>query len=138
MCWRFHGKDRMSKETLAEYVSRIMEENGIGALEVEARSEGQITDSYIGSIKSGKQKNPTIAKLQALAKGLDVDEDELFLVARGCTAHRQGELWSVEAMLNSMRKVASSRDLTKAVKEMIKLKPAQLKAVVAFIESKTK
>jgi transcriptional regulator with XRE-family HTH domain len=128
----------MDKETLAQYVSRILEENGIGPLDVEERSERQITDSYVANIASGKQKNPTISKLQALAKGLDVDEDELFLVARGYAAHRQGELWSVEAMLNSMRKVASSRDLTRAVKELIKLKPGQLKAVIAFIESKTK
>src|SRR5215469_7787870 len=106
----------MDKETLAEYVTRIMEQKGLGPLEVQERSEGQITDSYVGSIKSGKQKNPTVSKLQALAKGLDVDEDELFLIARGYSAHKPGELWSVGSLLSAMTKVSSSPELTRAIR----------------------
>ena len=51
--------------------------------DVEQRSGGAISTSYIGNIVTGNVGSLTVAKLQALARGLDVSEDELFTVARG-------------------------------------------------------
>jgi transcriptional regulator with XRE-family HTH domain len=72
-----------SGETLARYVSRILKEKGLTPLEVKELSGGKITDGYVRGITSGKAKNPSVLKLKALARGLNVDEDELFSVARG-------------------------------------------------------
>lgn len=74
-----------SGETLAQYVTRILKEKGLTPQEVKELSGGKITDGYVRGITGGKAKNPSVLKLKALARGLDVDEDELFNVARGLT-----------------------------------------------------
>jgi transcriptional regulator with XRE-family HTH domain len=74
----------MSKqESLDRYVRRVLKEKGLSYAEVEARSEGAISDSYIGNIVTGSVGSVTVAKLKALARGLDVSEDEIFAIARG-------------------------------------------------------
>jgi transcriptional regulator with XRE-family HTH domain len=74
-----------SGETLAQYVNRILKEKGLTPQEVKELSGGKITDGYVRGIMTGKARNPSVLKLKALARGLDVDEDELFNVARGLT-----------------------------------------------------
>ena len=74
----------MSKqESLDRYVRRVLKEKGLSYAEVEARSEGAISDSYIGNIVTGSVGSVPVAKLKALARGLDVSEDEIFAIARG-------------------------------------------------------
>lgn len=74
------------EESLARYVRRVLKEKGLSYAEVEERSEGAISDSYIGNIVTGSVGSVTVAKLKALARGLDVSEDEIFGVARGTAA----------------------------------------------------
>lgn len=74
----------MSKqESLGRYVRRVLKEKGLAYADVEARSGGAISDSYIGNIVTGGVGSVTVGKLKALARGLDVSEDEIFSVARG-------------------------------------------------------
>jgi transcriptional regulator with XRE-family HTH domain len=76
----------MSKhESLGQYVRRVLKEKGLSYADVEERSEGAISDSYIGNIVTTTVGSVTVAKLKALARGLDVSEDEIFAVARGCS-----------------------------------------------------
>lgn len=70
-------------ETLESYVRRIMNAKNLKPGDVQRRSKGGVSDSYIGSILSGQARNLTVEKLKSLAKGLGVDEDELFAVVRG-------------------------------------------------------
>lgn len=75
-----------SKEDLADYVRRIRQEKGLSVQEVEniARRAGhKISRSYVSQIENRYILSVTAAKLQALAKGLGVPEDEVFAVARG-------------------------------------------------------
>lgn len=70
-------------ESLADYVRRVRQEKGLSTLDVERNSGNQITDGYVSQIENSYVKNVSPKKLQALAKGLGVSEEEIFAVARG-------------------------------------------------------
>lgn len=72
-----------SREGLADYVRRVRREKGLSTLDVERNSGNRITDGYVSQIENGYVKNVSPEKLTALAKGLDVLEDDIFAVARG-------------------------------------------------------
>jgi transcriptional regulator with XRE-family HTH domain len=128
-----------SVETLAEYVTRIMQEKKLRPKDVERRSSGEIDDAYVIKIMKGITTNPSISKTQALAKGLGVDEDELFRVARGLPLKgkltKGGEPWPGPILAKAIERIVASPELTRAVQTLLSLKPARLKAMVALIES---
>ncbi len=71
------------KETLGQYVKRIMRQKELTIREVELRCDKKLTHSYIARITKGKVKNPTLATMVALAKGLDEDLYQVFKAASG-------------------------------------------------------
>lgn len=71
------------QETLADYVRRVREEKGLSLNQVRIRSGYQIANSYISRIENGEVTNVGLDKLQSLAKGLDISDEEMFAVARG-------------------------------------------------------
>jgi transcriptional regulator with XRE-family HTH domain len=75
------------QESLGVYVRRVLKEKGMSYSDVEGRSQGAISDSYIGNIVKGTVCSVTVGKLQALARGLDVSEDEIFAIARGTSTN---------------------------------------------------
>jgi len=50
---------------------------------VQRRSGGLIASSYVSRIENGYILNVTPKKLKALAKGLGVSEDQIFVITRG-------------------------------------------------------
>jgi transcriptional regulator with XRE-family HTH domain len=72
-----------SHEDLADYVRRVRTEKGFSTADVEKNSRFTITDGYVSRIENRYVKNVSPEKLQALAKGLAVSEEEIFAVARG-------------------------------------------------------
>jgi transcriptional regulator with XRE-family HTH domain len=127
-------------ETLAQYVTRIMQEKNLRPKDVERRSGDEIDDAYVIKIMKGITTNPSISKTQALAQGLGVDEDDLFRVARGLplTAKqiRGGEPWPGPVLAKAIERIVASPELTRAVKTLLSLKPSKLKAMITLIESK--
>ena len=125
-------------ESLAQYVKRVMKEKGLSSRDVQARSGNKIADSYVNKITSGKTKNPSISKTQALAVGLGVDEDEVFKIARGIplgeSGSRGGEPWPTNILVDAITKITSDPDLTRAVKGLLKAKPAKVKAIATQLE----
>ena len=117
-----------------------MQEKGLRAKDVQRRSGDKIDDAYVIKIMRGITTNPSIGKTQALAEGLGVDEDELFLVARALPLKgkqaRGGEPWPGTVLAKAIERIVASPELTRAVKTLLSLKPARLKAMVALIESK--
>lgn len=75
--------DNKQGVTLAEFVQRTRNEKGFSLTDVQRQSGGQITDAYVSRIENGHILNVSPKKLQALAKGLQVPEDEIFNIARG-------------------------------------------------------
>ena len=74
---------KADKETLAQYVTRVIKEKKLTHQEVRKLARGKITDGYVRGIMTGKARNLSVDKLKALASGLGVSEDEIFRVARG-------------------------------------------------------
>jgi transcriptional regulator with XRE-family HTH domain len=106
------------QESLDQYVRRVIKEKGLSLSDVERRSGGTISDSYVCGIINGNVGSLTIAKLKALAQGLGVPEDEVFAVARGRSPKdNQDFLESTFASLYSKYKDLSEDDK----KEVFKL-----------------
>jgi transcriptional regulator with XRE-family HTH domain len=129
----------MSKlESLPEYVRRVMKEKGLKPKDVETRSGKKIDAAYVFKIISGNSKYPSVVKLQALAEGLGVDEDELFRVARGIPLHesskRSGDPWPSNILIGAMERIISSPELTRAIKALLAMKPTKLKIVLKQLE----
>lgn len=129
----------MSKlESLSEYVRRIMDEKDLKPKDVEVRSGNKIDAAYVFKIRKGNFKYPSVVKLQGLAEGLGVDEDELFKVARGIpiqeSGKRGGDPWPSNLLIRAMERITSSPELTRAVKTLLAMKPARLKALLKQLE----
>ena len=73
----------IERESLDQYVSRMLREKGLTFADVHRRAGGEISKGYVCDISNGGTASLTVRKLQALARGLDVPEDEIFAVARG-------------------------------------------------------
>ena len=69
------------KETLGQYVDRIMRQKDLNIRDVEERCDKKLTHSYVARIIKDKVKNPTLATMRALAKGLDEDLYQIFAIA---------------------------------------------------------
>src|SRR5947209_2606346 len=106
------------QESLDQYARRVIKEKGLSLSDVERRSGGSISDSYVCGIINGNVGSLTITKLKALALGLGVPEDELFAVARGQSPQDNQEFWeSTFASLFDKYKHLSDEDK----KEVFKL-----------------
>jgi transcriptional regulator with XRE-family HTH domain len=73
----------MESEDLSQYVKRVMRSKRLSLRDVQRQSGDRITQGYVGAIVQKANANLTVEKLRALADGLNVDEEELFRVARG-------------------------------------------------------
>lgn len=80
---RVTSVDTENPENLSDFVRRVRGEKGLSTLDVERNSGNRITDGYVSQIENGYVKNVSPEKLQALARGLAVSEEEIFAVARG-------------------------------------------------------
>lgn len=72
-----------SQETLRDYVCRVIEAKGLTETGVSRNSGGGISRSSVSDIVTGKRICSTLSKLQALARGLGVAEEEIIARARG-------------------------------------------------------
>lgn len=70
-------------ESLADYVRRVRYEKRLSLSDVQRNSGGAINGSYVSRIENAVVTNVTADKLKALARGLEVSEDEVFAVALG-------------------------------------------------------
>ena len=77
---------QVGQNSLADYVRRVRREKAVSTMSVSKKSGGAISDGYVSRIENSQVKNVSLEKLRALAKGLDVSEEEVFAVARGHTS----------------------------------------------------
>ena len=68
----------MTRENLSQFVSRIVRQNKLNLHDVERKSGGKITNSYISKIMRGTVTNLSVDKIIALAAGLEVNPFEIF------------------------------------------------------------
>lgn len=78
------GVDKKQTEDLSDYLRRKLNEDETLTLrKIEERSGRKITHSYLSKILNRVVKNPSVEKLQAIAKGLGVPDDEVLAAVRG-------------------------------------------------------
>jgi transcriptional regulator with XRE-family HTH domain len=123
----------MERESLADYVRRIRNEKRLSTGDVHLRSshipDQRIAKSHISRIENGISKNPTTETLRALAKGLDVSEDEIFAIARGKAPRTEEELrqWKYAALFDSAKKLTPEQVVKfEAVMEYVEHQVAQM------------
>lgn len=75
---------------MAEFVRRSRNEKRLSLNDVQRQSGNKIANSYVSRIENGIVTNVTPEKLKALARGLQVSEEEIFAIVRGKTT--SGEL----------------------------------------------
>jgi transcriptional regulator with XRE-family HTH domain len=104
-------------------------------LQIEKRSGGKIKDSTIEDILNGRTKSISVDKLNALAEGMGVDAIELFKIASGKKAvFKYQDPWPSHILVKSVETIISSPELTRAVKALLVMKPAKLKAILKQLE----
>ena len=116
-------------ESLGEYVSRILRQKDLSLRQVEANCGKKLTASYIGRIAKAKFKNPSMETVAALAEGLGVDTQELFVVAYG-KQPSQAETSLLE-FADAVQKLAMYPELIYVVRGWEKLGERQRKGVLS-------
>jgi transcriptional regulator with XRE-family HTH domain len=121
--------------TLRDFLKEVMRQKNLKGIDIEARSEGKITNSYVSDILKGKTTNLSVEKINALAQGLGVDHVEVFKAASGeATQYQFEEPWPSNYLVETMQMIMSSPDLTAIVKSLTQLKPAKIKALRKQLE----
>jgi transcriptional regulator with XRE-family HTH domain len=110
---------KADKETLAQYVTRIIKEKELTHQEVRQLARGKITDGYVRGIMTGKARNPSVDKLKALARGLGVPEDEVFRVARGLLADAESKSQEQESNYRLIVNLMSASLKNKTLSELL-------------------
>jgi len=125
---------------LARYVARVLKEKRLSRRDVQVISGWKITDAYVGSIINGRAKNLSVEKLQALARGLGVNEDEIFRVARGAADSdqvdtRAGDPWHSVMFLRLMERVVSDPDVKEILDVVVELSEEDRAIVLKIAKS---
>jgi len=128
-----------TKNTLGEYLKRVMKKKGLTQKDVQRISGGRITGGYVASITAGRARNLSVDKLKALADGIGVDVVELFHIARAQSEDldRRGKGgYAPDALmvLETVQKVLSSPDITAILDEVVGLSPEERVSLRAFIK----
>jgi transcriptional regulator with XRE-family HTH domain len=114
-------------ETLSDYVNRILRQKGLSQKDVAERS-GNIAKGYVSEIASGNVTNLSIDKLNALAKGLDVDVMEVCAVACGEGYSATG--FDPLAFLDLMQRVLANQDIVEIHQNLLRLTKKERQAVL--------
>jgi transcriptional regulator with XRE-family HTH domain len=129
--------EKHSITSLADYVRSVRNEKNLSLTQVSSRSHGGIGKTHINRIENGTVVRVSLMKLQALALGLDVPEDDLIAVAQGkpplnhatqnerellsyfrqlSAAHKEDVLGTVQALTKRVSAKANKRSQGAAVK----------------------
>jgi transcriptional regulator with XRE-family HTH domain len=125
-------------ESLAEYVRRIIYEKKLTIREVARRSDGRITQGYVGGIVQGLHTNLSVEKLKALATGLHVDEAEIFNVARGLSVAEAEGRDPILGALDVVRTIALSPDADEVLEflqELMTLTASDRSSAISLLRS---
>src|ERR1044072_1822620 len=120
------------KETLAEYLKRVMRQKNLKVADVQ-HSSG-LSQGYINQLLKGTKTNLTIETIGILAKALDLDGFELFAAAYGKTP----ENTTVDPHLlgDTVAKLILNPELIELVQNTAKLKSTKHKEAVYEVARK--
>jgi transcriptional regulator with XRE-family HTH domain len=133
------GEETGDSEDLRQYVKRTLKLKRLSLRDVQRRSGGDITQGYVGAIIKGTNSNLTVDKLKALARGLGVDEDEIFLVARGAQGQREARARLSDqaqalSILELLQKTVSDVEMLEILSLLAQLSPTSRGAVFKVVK----
>jgi len=112
----------MNRETLGEYVQRVMKQKDLKAVDVERNSGGKIDRSHVSKFINGVETNPSAKAMMALAKGLKVDPYEVFTAVTGCPPHEgRSNAPDMLEILSLIERVATDAELMGVLRGLIRL-----------------
>jgi transcriptional regulator with XRE-family HTH domain len=116
----------MIKESLAEYLDRIMKQRNLKVADLQALSG--LSQTYINRLLKGTQNNLTVETIGILAQALEVDGFELFAAAYGKTL----ENTNVDLLIlaDTINKIILNPFLVEFVQNTAKLKSKKHQKVV--------
>jgi transcriptional regulator with XRE-family HTH domain len=136
------GGSKVGPESLSQFVKRVIEEKALTLHDVELLSGKRITDTYVGNIISGEASNPSIDKIQALARGLGVEVVDLFKAAVGKSdeqesGEKQGGEDATQALMvvRMMESIVLNEALREIVTQLMKMGEDELEQVLSFINN---
>jgi transcriptional regulator with XRE-family HTH domain len=135
------GGSKVGPESLSQYVKRVIEEKALTLHDVELLSGKRITDTYVGNIISGEASNPSIDKIQALARGLGVEVVELFKAAVGKSGEQETRTRQEEdatqalVVVRMMESIVLNESLREIVTQLMKMGDEELEQVLSFINN---
>ena len=132
--------NKIGRETLSEYIKRVVKQKDLKLRDIERNSEGKITNGYISGIVNGKITNLSVDKLRALALGLDVDAHDVFAAALGEVRHKLRSLSNKSApnaqwLIEVMQEILASPELTNLVDELVHLSRKERAMVMKVVQS---
>jgi transcriptional regulator with XRE-family HTH domain len=102
---------------LSAYVRKIAHEKGLSASDIQKRARGKISFGYVNDIINERTTNPSVEKLQALALGLGVPEEDIFRVARRLP---------IESIANPLE--------AEIVEKFMRLRPGRRREALAYLD----
>jgi len=124
-------------DKLREFLRNEIQRQGLTEWQIQKRSGGGITDSYIKDILNGKTKSIGVDKLNALAKGIGADSIELFKLASGkgiVSQKKDEDPWTSRGLVRVLERILDSPDLIAILKAVLSMKPAKIKALRKQLE----
>jgi transcriptional regulator with XRE-family HTH domain len=128
---------KVVEENLGQVVRRIVRQKGLKLRDIEQRSGGEITNSYVSKIVNGNTRSLTVEKLLALAQGLDADPHVLFTAAceRAPLSTREtgAEVPDAEWLLETMQRVLGHPELVSILRELMNLRPEEYPIFMKYL-----
>ena len=106
------------KESLSEYLDRVMRQKGLNPPDVQDRCG--IAESYVRRILNGTVTNLTVKTITTLAEGLEVDPVDLFVAAYGKPIEAKE---GVDMMLlaDTVQKLIMDPELIEVLQEWVRI-----------------
>ena len=123
-------------EKLRAYIREVMHQKNLRAIDIEAQSDGNITDSYISDILSGKTKNISVDKVNALAQGMGMSSIEVFKMASGDNLQEENDEWSKVDILKTIGALLYDPGLARIAIALVNADPAKIKAIQKILAKK--
>ena len=114
------------KETLAEYLKRVMHQRNLKVAGVQESSG--LSQGYINELLRGSKTNLTVETIAILANALDIDGFELFAAAYG--KPQENVSFDPHLLADTIRKLILNPDLIELVQNTTKLKSERHKEAV--------